>query len=129
MGRAPRSLLWAVGRSIPKRWLSKRGFLPESLGIARGHVCVLLLAIVACSYALAERDKPLAAGSVAGLLVAKFHLAVLFPVLLLAQRRWRMLAGFSAAACACAAVSVALVGVDGSREYISLLTRNDIPLL
>ena len=120
---------WATRAFHPDALVLGALFLPASLGIAHGQDCVLLLAIVACSYALAERDKPLAAGAVAGLLVVKFHLAVLFPVLLLAQRRWRMLAGFCAAACACAAVSVALVGVDGSRDYISLLTRNDIPLL
>jgi hypothetical protein len=104
-------------------------FLPAGLGIAHGQDCVLLLAIMAASYALAERNKPFAAGSVAGLLVVKFHLAVLFPVLLVVQRRWRMLAGFCLAVSGCAIASLALAGVDGTREYILLLTRDDIPLL
>jgi hypothetical protein len=104
-------------------------FLPAALGIAHGQDCVFMLAVMAASYSFAERDKPLAAGAIAGLLVVKFHLGVLFPVLLIVQRRWRMLGGFCAVASLCAMFSVALAGRDGVLAYVRLLTRNDIPLL
>ena len=120
---------WATRAFHPDALVLGSLFLPAWLGIAHGQDCVLPLLIMACSYALAERNKPFTAGAVAGLLVVKFHLAVLFPVLLLVQRRWRMLGGFCGVAFACAAVSVALVGIDGSRKYIALITSNDIPLL
>ena len=120
---------WAARTFHPDALVLGAMFLPAALGIAHGQDCVLMLAIMTASYALAERDKPVAAGAVAGLAVVKFHLILLFPVLLVVQRRWRMLAGFCTVASICALASVALVGIDGSRAYISLLTRDDIPLL
>jgi len=121
--------LWAAHAFHPDALVLGALFLPAALGIGHGQDCVLMLALTAGSFVLAERNRPFASGAVAGLLVVKFHLAVLFPVLLVAQRRWRMLGGFCATAAACAAVSVALVGLEGSREYVLLLTGKDLPLL
>jgi alpha-1,2-mannosyltransferase len=121
--------VWAAHAFHPDAVVLGAMFLPAGLGIAHGQDCVLMLALMAASYALSERNRAFASGAVAGLMVIKFHLAVLFPVLLLVQRRWRMFAGFCAMAATSAALSIALVGLEGSREYVSMLTRKDLQML
>jgi hypothetical protein len=51
----------------------------------------------------------------------KFHLLLLWPVVLALQKRWRALAGFSVVATAVAAASIAMVGVGGIRDYVAVL--------
>jgi hypothetical protein len=54
----------------------------------------------------------------------KPQLFILFPIVLLFQRRWRALASFTVVSTALAAVSVALVGVNGIREWLNLLSSD-----
>jgi hypothetical protein len=65
----------------------------------------------------------LAAGCALGLMVLKFHLVILWPVALALQRRWKMLAGFTASSLILAVVSLAMVGVSGTRRYIDVLLK------
>jgi hypothetical protein len=104
-------------------------YLPTALGIANGQDCVVLLALVICAYASAEKGKFLASGAFLGLMLLKFHLALLWPFALLLQRRWRMLGGFAIAGAAEVAVSLALVGVQGARNYVALLRNKDLDRL
>ncbi|MEO8052451.1 MAG: glycosyltransferase 87 family protein, partial [Acidobacteriota bacterium] len=85
-------------------------FLPAPLGIAAGQDCVMLLAVFIAAFVLAERGRTFASGMALGLLLWKFHLVLLWPVVLLVQRHWRMLGGFAAAAAAELVASVALGG-------------------
>jgi len=103
--------------------------MPAALGIAHGQDGVLFLAVLIASYRLAETGMELSGGAVLGLLLVKFHLAPLWPLALILQRRWKMLAGFVATGAAAAAVSLAMIGVDGVRTYAALLQNRDLARL
>ena len=99
-------------------------YFPTSVGIYNGQDPVWMLAIFLGSYALAERERDLAAGAVLGLAVAKFHLLLLLPAVLIMKKRWRILAGFCATGAACAAVSVLLGGTSIIEQYAALLLHH-----
>jgi hypothetical protein len=104
-------------------------FLPAPLGIATGQDCVVLLALLIVAFELAERDRPLASGAVLALMLIKFHLILLWPLALLLNRRWRMLAGFCAAAAIEIAISLALGGIRGEETYVALLRNKSLDRL
>ncbi len=98
-------------------------FMPATLGLAHAQDCVLYLALLIWSYSLATRERWIAAGGALGLMVLKFHLMLLWPVALIFQRRWKMLAGFAVTSSLLAAASVLMVGVSGTRAYIDVLLK------
>ena len=104
-------------------------FLPGPLGIASGQDCAVLLALLAGAYELERRGRDKAAGAVLALMLVKFHLVLLWPVALLVQRRWRMLAGFCAAAAVEVAACLALGGWPGAESYVRLLLNKDLDRL
>ncbi len=101
-------------------------FLPCPLGIASGQDCVMMLALFILAFELAERSRWFAAGAALALMLMKFHLILLWPVALLVQRRWRMLAGFCATALVLVASCVALGGFDSLRLYAALLQNRSL---
>jgi hypothetical protein len=56
----------------------------------------------------------------------KFHLFILWPLALLLQKRWRMLAGACAAVTAELLVSLALAGPAGMAKYFALLRMSGL---
>jgi len=121
--------IWAFRRWGADALIFGSMYLPTALGIAHGQDCVLIAAIVLGIYSLARRDRDFLSGMVLGLGLIKFHLFLLWPLALLIQKRWRMLAG------ACVAVSIellaslALAGTTGIAKYFALLRMNDLPHL
>jgi len=96
-------------------------YLPTALGIASGQDCVLMLALFLLAYELVERSRWFAAGAALALMLVKFHLILLWPVALIVQRRWRMLAGFCATAAGLVGVCAALGGIGSLKTYWDLL--------
>jgi hypothetical protein len=91
---------WAFRRWGADALIFGSMYLPTALGIAHGQDCVLILLIVLGVYALARREQYFLSGAVLGLGLIKFHLFMLWPLALLVQKRWRMLAGACVAAAA-----------------------------
>ena len=120
---------WAWRRFGPEALVFAALFLPAPLGIAIGQDCAMLLAVFIAAYVLAERDRSFLSGAVLALLLWKFHLVLLWPVALLVQKRWRMLAGFAVAAAAEVTVCVALGGLGVIKSYAALLTNPNIERL
>ncbi len=120
---------WAAWRFGPGGLIWAALFLPAAYGIANGQDCALMLLLMIVAYELAERGNLAAAGFAIGLTLFKFHLLLLFPVLMLTSRRWRMLAGYCAAAGIEIATSLLLGGWRGMVEYAKLLERKDIERL
>jgi hypothetical protein len=83
----------------------------------------MFLGVLVASYALFRKQKEIPAGLVLGLGLLKFHLFLLWLVVLAVQKRRHALAGFSAVGIAIAAGSVALVGVAGVRDYLAVLSN------
>jgi len=121
--------VWAFRRWGPDALIFGSMFLPTALGIAHGQDCVLLLAIVLGVYGLAHRQKDFLSGVVLGAGLIKFNLFLLWPIALLVQRRWRMLAGACVAIAAELLLWLALAGPGGIAKYIALLLMGDLRML
>lgn len=118
-------ICWAWGYRTfgPFAVLLASMFVPAVLGLVHAQDCVLYLALMIWSYSMAQRKRYFGAGCAVGLMVLKFHLVLLWPVALILQRRWRMLAGFSVTSSLLAVASIAMVGISGTRAYIDLLLK------
>jgi alpha-1,2-mannosyltransferase len=104
---------WAFRRWGADALIFGSMYLPTALGIAHGQDCVLILLLVLGVYALAHREQHFLSGLMLGAGLIKFHLFLLWPVMLLIQRRWRMLAGACAAVTAELLISLLLPGPAG----------------
>jgi len=117
---------WAFRRWGTDALIFGSMYLPTALGIAHAQDCVLMLAIVGGVYWLARREKHFLSGVILGAGLIKFHLFLLWPLAVLIQRRWRMLAGACAAALVELLVSLLLVGPSGLMQYAALLRMPDL---
>ena len=97
--------------------------LPLILAIAHGQDLTFLLLLLAVSLRIYSK-RPFTAGLVLSLCAIKFHLFLLVPLLMVGQKRWRMLGGVAAGGALLAAISLAAAG--SPRQYIELLTRGTI---
>jgi alpha-1,2-mannosyltransferase len=120
---------WALSRWGPDALIFGALYLPTALGIASGQDCVLMLAILIATYALAEKGNNFASGAALGLGLIKFHLFLLWPLALLIQRRWRMLLGACTAVAVECLLSLWLSGWNGIVEYFQLLRNKNIERL
>jgi hypothetical protein len=102
---------------------------PAFLGIACGQDTSLMLAIILAGYVLAEHGRDRLAGMVWGLALIKFNLLLVFPLAMLATRRWRMLQGFAVTTCGLGIFSLLVLGREGLRLYLHLLSSNGIQKL
>lgn len=118
--------IWAFRRWGADALIFGSMYLPTALGIAHGQDCVLIAWIVLGVYALARRERHFWSGAVLGLGLIKFHLLLLWPLALLIQKRWRMMAGACAAATVELLVSLALAGPAGMGRYFALLRMTDL---
>jgi len=96
--------------------------LPLILAIAHGQDLTFLLLILAVSLRI-YRTRPFTAGLVLSLCAIKFHLFLLLPLLIIGQKRWRMLGGLVAGGASLAAISLAGASPN---QYLGSLTRPGI---
>lgn len=78
--------LWAVGGAS----------VPVITAFVNGQDVLLVVLAAAASLAAARRGRPFLAGLLLALCSVKFHMFVFVPVVLVLQKRWRMLAGGAA---------------------------------
>jgi Glycosyltransferase family 87 len=119
---------WATARFGEAGLLLAVLFLPANLGLCFGQDSSAMLAVLCVSYVLLTREKNFASGLVLGLGLMKFHLLLMFPVWMILQKRWRMLAGFAATGTVFFAVSLALIGPSGMAAYADLLLHGKTEL-
>ena len=95
----------AVGPFIVHNfWVAQNGYLTASLALG----------------ALALRDRrPVLAGVLLGLLTIKPQLGLLFPFLLLAERRWTVIASATVSTLLLIGLSAAIFGIDAWRGYVN----------
>jgi Glycosyltransferase family 87 len=105
----PEALVWAVLMILP------------TTGIAHGQDCVLYLAILIVAFALGDRKKFFLSGLVLGLGMVKFHLFLLWPLVLIVQKRWRMLLGLTVCCLAQVVLSLAVAGWSGLVQYVNFV--------
>jgi hypothetical protein len=102
--------------------------LPVIECLQTGQDSLLSLLMIALAIRWLLEGNELAAGTVIGLGMYKPQLFILFPFVLLAQRRWRALIAFGATASALAGISLALTGLSGIGQYARLLRSDEYVL-
>jgi hypothetical protein len=100
-------------------------FPPAILAIGFGQDAVVFLGLAVASFILYERGYLLAAGFALGCGMIKPHLLLLFPVALILQKRWRMLAGFALGGALEGGISLALGGIEGAKVYLAFLQKQE----
>jgi hypothetical protein len=119
-------VLWPNSAASSK-WLICCWSLPAFVSLFNGQDDLLLLFWVALAARLLRAGRPFAAGAVLAFFPAsKFHLFLLVPVVLIAQRRWRMVAGGAISACCLLLISFASAGRNWPLGLYALLTDSRI---
>ena len=98
------------------------GLFPTAFGLMVGQPVALVTAVLAASWWLAERRRPVLAGLVLSLIALKPQLALLVPICLLVAGRTRVFAAWLAATAVIGVVALALLGGDGLQRYRDVLS-------
>ncbi len=116
---------WAWRRFSPEAAVWGALLSVGPLGVASGEDCALFLALLIGAFVLGEKKRLFLCGLVLGLGLTKFHLFLLWPLVLLVQRRWRILAGFAICGFGQALISLALIGWGGLWRYTTFILHLD----
>jgi hypothetical protein len=103
-------------------------FLPANLGLCFGQDSAAMLAVLSISYVLLARERNFAAGLALGLGLMKFHLLLMFPVWMILQKRWRMLAGFAATGALFLTAALLALRPSGLADYVHVLLHGKTEL-
>jgi len=95
--------------------------VPIASAVANGQDLALLLLLVAAALRLFRSKHYLLAGVVLSMCAIKYHLFLLVPLALVAQRLWRVLAGAGIGAVALTALSVVAGGPQWPAAYLKVL--------
>jgi hypothetical protein len=95
--------------------------LPAWMAVAEGQDVGFIMVSISAAAALFRRKRPAAAGFVASLCLAKFHLFLLIPVWICARREWRFAKGLAAGSALLFALCFVAGGVDWPLEYFRLI--------
>jgi Glycosyltransferase family 87 len=115
-------LLWKPP-DAPKTFLWASLSMPAFVSLMRGQDLCFVLLIVAVSMWLVRRERWFLAGAIFSLCAVKFHLFLLLPIVLLAQRRWAFSKGLLAGGGVLAAVSFAAAGWRWPLEFVASATN------
>jgi alpha-1,2-mannosyltransferase len=103
------------------------GLFPVAFGVMVGQPGALVAAVVATSWWLMRRDRPVLAGLVLSLIILKPQLAVLVPICLLVAGRARTFGAWLAASLLIGLVVLAVLGPDGVARYRDVLAQTQSP--
>lgn len=96
-------------------------YVPALVAIWQGQDSVLFLCLCAAVWLQLERGRDALAGFLLALCLFRFQLALPVAALLMVRRGRRFAGGFTLTATAVAALSVALTGWSGTRDFVHLL--------
>ena len=116
-----RSSLSIHGRAAVVATALIAGFFPLFVTILQGQSDLVVLVPLTAAYVAWARGRLGWAGIFTALALSKPQLLLLIPVLFLARRAWRALAGFAAALIVLGAISVAGLGLAPVIEYLKAL--------
>ncbi len=98
-------------------------FLPVGVAVFQGQDSIALTVIVAASAKLLERQRPLAAGMLAGLGLFKLQVVIPLFLLFLAWRRWRFSWGLGMSIIGLSSLSMAVTGIQQLSRYVRVLAE------
>ena len=100
--------------------------VPLAAGLANAQDAPFLLLWLALAERLQQSGKPIHAGAVLCLCLAKFHLFLLLPLLFVMHRRWRVVSGFVAGCGLLGVLSFLAAGWDWPARYRQVLSLTQI---
>jgi hypothetical protein len=112
--------LWPGGK--PTMAMVALVSLPVVWEVTAGQDVALVFLSVAASAALARRGRCLLAGVIFSFCLAKPHLVIFVPLVMLALRDFRFLAGAAAGACGQILLSFAVAPASWPRQWLSILS-------
>jgi Glycosyltransferase family 87 len=119
----PRFLPYARS-ALPITWiLPIIGYFPVLLTLIQGQEGVLLLCLYTLAFVCFRTGKHTLAGCMLALALFKFHLVIPLVIVFLVYRQWKFIAGFFAASFFPVIISLYIVGLRGSLDYLQLLAR------
>jgi len=96
-------------------------FFPFWFALIIGHTTVLLLFLFTLIFVSLQRGQDFRAGVFLGLGLFKFPIVLPFALICLLRSRWKLMAGFAAAASLLGVLSFIAVGPTAVRSYVNLL--------
>jgi hypothetical protein len=117
------AFVFQFARRYPETLVLVSMSAPVFVTFANGQDAAGVAAMAGLAYLLAEKNRDFAAGLLLSLCAIKFHLLVLLPIALIAQKRWRILGGGAAGGAVWLAASFATGGLDWPRRYLDLLSN------
>jgi hypothetical protein len=103
-------------------------FFPITRAIVQGQDSLILLALLSGAWICIQKDHEREAGFLTGLGMFKMQIVIPIAIIFLLWRRWRFVLGFACSSGAAALASIAVVGIHGTREYISMLLGMSLEL-
>ena len=100
-------------------------FLPLEFSFGLGQDSPIMMAIVAGAAQLIQRRRDFAGGALLALFTVKPHLFVFLPVVLIAQRKYRALAGLAVGGAALYLLAAAFVGIDWPLKSMHATLTNE----
>lgn len=103
-------------------------FYPISRALVLGQDSIIMLTLLAAADGELDRGHEMTAGLLIGAGMFKFQIVLPVALLFLIWRRWRVWTGFVISAAAAVLISLAVVGLGGVKEYISMLSGMSLHL-
>jgi hypothetical protein len=103
-------------------------FFPITRAIVQGQDSVILLALLSGAWVCIQRGHEREAGFLTGLGMFKMQIVIPIAIIFFLWRRWGFVLGFAVSSIAAALASIAVVGIHGTREYISMLLGMSLEL-
>jgi hypothetical protein len=100
--------------------------VPVAICLMNGQDIFLVLLAVGVGILLAEKNRDLAAGLVLSLCAIKFHLFLFLPVMLLLQKRWRILGGLAGGSFALLIASFLVQGWRWPLDLLAVLRKPEL---
>ena len=113
------------------RWfpaLLSATFYPISRALVLGQDSIIMLTLLAGALYALDCDKEMTAGLLLGAGMFKFQIVIPIALLFLIWRRWRVCTGFVISGGAAGLISLGLVGLGGTKEYMSMLSGMSLHL-
>jgi hypothetical protein len=116
--------LWLLSPNLPQLhahgpplWLLAIAFFPIFFNLLEGQDGIVLLFLYALAYQFLRKNSDAIAGIFLALGLFKFHLILPFVLLLLLQKRWKILYGFVPVSLLAVLASIAIAGVRALSAY------------
>jgi hypothetical protein len=101
----------------PALWLLAIAFFPVFFNLMDGQDAIVILFLYALAFVFLCKNHDAAAGAFLALGLFKFHLVLPFVLLLLVQKRWKVLYGFLPVSLLTVLASIAIAGVRAFWAY------------